>query len=188
MDLIFCRNVIMYFTLERQERIINKLCECLAEGGLLVVSPAEASSVTNPHLVPVNHPGVVMFRKDSSAQAPKVFQPIFSFPDAEFTSDPFPGQFHYSWLEEQPPSVEPIPLPIFDLVDDKAQPVMDAVDSADVELELKPVRSRTDTLRRRTLCRSNSAIAARSSNERVPAIRDRDSIAEPGIRESGALG
>ncbi len=138
MDLIFCRNVIMYFTLERQEQIINKLCECLAEGGLLVVSPAEASSVTNPHLVPVNHPGVVMFRKNSCAQAPKVFQPIFSFPDAEFTSDPFPGQFRYSWLEEQPPSVEPIPLPIFDLVDDKPQPVTDAFDSADVELELNP--------------------------------------------------
>jgi chemotaxis protein methyltransferase CheR len=63
MDVIFCRNVLMYFTPERQTAIVERLFRCLTNDGLLVVSPAEASIVEHPHLVPENVPGTVLFRK-----------------------------------------------------------------------------------------------------------------------------
>ncbi|AFM22788.1 CheR family methyltransferase [Desulfomonile tiedjei] len=76
MDLIFCRNVIMYFSMERQEQIISKLADCLVDGGLLVVSPAEASSVTRSDLIPVNYPGIVLFRKSTSESRAKPLNPL----------------------------------------------------------------------------------------------------------------
>jgi chemotaxis protein methyltransferase CheR len=66
MDMIFCRNVLMYFTPEKQQEVIDRLYRSLVDGGWLVVSPAEASVVMHPNLVAVNHPGVVMYRKDIS--------------------------------------------------------------------------------------------------------------------------
>lgn len=43
MDLIFCRNVLMYFSKDVQSQVVNRLYRSLAEGGKLMVSPAEAS-------------------------------------------------------------------------------------------------------------------------------------------------
>lgn len=66
MDVIFCRNVIMYFTAEKQQEVVESLYRCLVDGGWLIVSPAEASVVLHPHLVTTNYPGAVMYRKDTS--------------------------------------------------------------------------------------------------------------------------
>jgi chemotaxis protein methyltransferase CheR len=41
-DAIFCRNVIIYFDRPTQERILKKLCNCLAPDGFLFVGHAEA--------------------------------------------------------------------------------------------------------------------------------------------------
>ncbi len=70
MDIVFCRNVLMYFTPDTQERVLSNFYECLVEGGWLIVSPAEACLVTHDHLLPVNRPGVVLFRKESTATRP----------------------------------------------------------------------------------------------------------------------
>lgn len=40
-DIIFCRNVLMYFTRETQERIFRKLFRALTPGGVLVLGEAE---------------------------------------------------------------------------------------------------------------------------------------------------
>jgi chemotaxis protein methyltransferase CheR len=100
MDLIFCRNVIMYFSIERQEQIISKLADCLEDGGFLVVSPAEASSVTRPDLIPVNHPGIVLFKKSTSESRagrlnPMVFSPLseISEPVQNVDDNPFVWNF-----------------------------------------------------------------------------------------------
>jgi len=42
-DIIFCRNIFIYFTPELTSQIINRLYEALNEGGYLVVSPCEYS-------------------------------------------------------------------------------------------------------------------------------------------------
>ena len=39
MDIIFCRNVLMYFSRERAISIIEKLARCLTNGGWLVIGP-----------------------------------------------------------------------------------------------------------------------------------------------------
>ena len=63
MDLILCRNVIMYFTREAQRATVGRLQSALVEGGWLCVSPAEASADLLRPLEPVNFPGAILFRK-----------------------------------------------------------------------------------------------------------------------------
>lgn len=64
MDIIFCRNVLMYFTRDRANAIIDNLAHCLVDGGWLVMSPVEApGSGLPPSLYPVNFPGALLYRK-----------------------------------------------------------------------------------------------------------------------------
>jgi chemotaxis protein methyltransferase CheR len=65
MDVIFCRNVLMYFTPGHQRRVVAALHGCLVEGGYLVVNPAEARSSMLPMFAMENMGGVLLFRKTS---------------------------------------------------------------------------------------------------------------------------
>ncbi len=59
MDVILCRNVLMYFGSETAQRVVDTFHRCLSEGGALLVAPSEVSdalfarfaSVTLPHCV-----------------------------------------------------------------------------------------------------------------------------------------
>jgi chemotaxis protein methyltransferase CheR len=62
MDVIFCRNVIIYFEKDVQERLINKLCENLASGGLLFLGHSETLHGMTFPLEPV---GPMVYRKVS---------------------------------------------------------------------------------------------------------------------------
>ncbi len=64
MDIIFCRNVLMYFNLEHQIKVANSLYHSLVQGGWLVVSPSEASHSIFSQFYAVNFPGVILYRKD----------------------------------------------------------------------------------------------------------------------------
>jgi chemotaxis protein methyltransferase CheR len=63
MDVIFCRNVLMYFAPERWKRIIHNLSLSLVESGWLIVSPSETSQILFSQLVTVNFPGAILYRK-----------------------------------------------------------------------------------------------------------------------------
>ena len=64
MDIIFCRNVLIYFSRDKAETVIRNLQHCLVDGGWLVVSPVEVpGAVMPPHLHPVRFPGAVLYRK-----------------------------------------------------------------------------------------------------------------------------
>ena len=65
MDVIFCRNVLMYFSPRQVGKVIQKLYRAQAEGGWLVVSPSESSHVYRPYLT-INFPGVILYRRDGS--------------------------------------------------------------------------------------------------------------------------
>lgn len=41
MDIIFCRNVLIYFDKQTQESVINKLCNCLTPNGYLILGHSE---------------------------------------------------------------------------------------------------------------------------------------------------
>jgi chemotaxis protein methyltransferase CheR len=51
-DAIFCRNVIIYFDRATQQRILARLCRCLAPGGYLFVGHAETLHQMNLPLIP----------------------------------------------------------------------------------------------------------------------------------------
>lgn len=71
MDVIFCRNVLMYFTPHQVRRVIGNLRHALVENGWLAVSPSEASTALFPHFVNVNFPGAILFQKSDAPPAPE---------------------------------------------------------------------------------------------------------------------
>jgi len=62
-DLLFCRNVLMYFSAPRARDAAALLRDSLAAGGWLAVSPSEACGSHFPGLAPVNFDGGVLFRR-----------------------------------------------------------------------------------------------------------------------------
>lgn len=74
MDLIFCRNVLMYFTPQQTRTVIGNLHHALVEGGWLAVSPSEASQALFPQFLTVNFPGAILYQK-SSATSPVTLRP-----------------------------------------------------------------------------------------------------------------
>jgi chemotaxis protein methyltransferase CheR len=63
MDIIFCRNVLMYFTSDWVKKISQNLFQSLSEDGWFVVSSSELSSQFFLMYTPVNFPGAVLYRK-----------------------------------------------------------------------------------------------------------------------------
>jgi chemotaxis protein methyltransferase CheR len=70
MDLIVCRNVLMYFSGERQRAVAARLAEALVAGGWLVVAPAEASIELFRPLLPVHLFDAIFYRKAPDAAGP----------------------------------------------------------------------------------------------------------------------
>ncbi len=113
MDLILCRNVLMYFTRDAQRAAVARLQRALVAGGWLVVSPAEASVELLRPLVPVNCSGAIFYRKDP-APATAPVQPTWR-PEAVPPDLLVPPP---SWLESGtsgesalPPKLPITPLP-----------------------------------------------------------------------------
>lgn len=63
MDVILCRNVLIYFTAEQGRKLVAKLHAALAPGGCLVVSPSEFSQHLFADFMPLNFPGTLLYRK-----------------------------------------------------------------------------------------------------------------------------
>jgi chemotaxis protein methyltransferase CheR len=63
MDVIFCRNVLMYFTAQRTKQVADNFFRALVDGGWLIVSPAEGSNTLLSSYTPVEFPGAVLYRK-----------------------------------------------------------------------------------------------------------------------------
>ena len=69
MDIILCRNVLMYFSPEMQESAANRLYGAAVENGWLVVSPAELSEALFHRFESVDFPGAVFYRKPKEKPA-----------------------------------------------------------------------------------------------------------------------
>ena len=78
MDVIFCRNVLMYLTPDHQKRVVERLYRCLVDGGCLFVNPAEASASLFPMFSIDDRSGYVFYRK-----APRPARAVFSAKPAE---------------------------------------------------------------------------------------------------------
>ncbi|WP_292935462.1 CheR family methyltransferase [Noviherbaspirillum sp.] len=86
MDIIFCRNVLMYFSKSQARRVIERFRKCLVDGGWLIVSPSEASADMFSGFSPVYFPDAIYFQKTgaSSQSAPEKWAlPTVSPSDAQ---------------------------------------------------------------------------------------------------------
>ncbi|MCK9363791.1 MAG: tetratricopeptide repeat protein [Syntrophales bacterium] len=76
MDLIFCRNVLMYFTPERAVQVGQRLYNSLVDDGWLMVGASELSQFTFPQFASVHFPGAIVYRKETGKSRPsEVFRP-----------------------------------------------------------------------------------------------------------------
>ncbi|MDD1724615.1 MAG: hypothetical protein LUQ07_05755 [Methanospirillum sp.] len=87
LDLILCRNVLMYFSSENAEKVVASLVKSLIPGGFLFVSPQEISIVS--------HPGIRMEQHGT----------VFLHVKGDIHTDPLPGRNSLPYSEpadEQP--------------------------------------------------------------------------------------
>lgn len=69
MDIIICRNVLMYFSRDRANEVIDNLSRCLVDGGWLAISPVETpNSALPPLLQPVHFPGAILYKRGLKAR------------------------------------------------------------------------------------------------------------------------
>lgn len=68
-DIIFCRNLLIYFDREHQVRALARLRSILAPDGLLMVGPAECSVPVQCGFVPARIPMAFAFRREETVPA-----------------------------------------------------------------------------------------------------------------------
>jgi chemotaxis protein methyltransferase CheR len=72
MDLIFCRNVLMYFTKERTQQVGQRLYHSLLNGGWLIVAASELSQKIFPQFSSICFPGAIVYRREGENSKPPV--------------------------------------------------------------------------------------------------------------------
>lgn len=89
-DLIFCRNVLMYFQLKMTKKIGNKFFETLNNDGWFIVGASETSHILFPEFISVTFPGAILYRKDRNN--------IFKDDDVQIYD---PKQLKFSYIEKE---------------------------------------------------------------------------------------
>ncbi|HUQ08709.1 MAG TPA: CheR family methyltransferase [Steroidobacteraceae bacterium] len=82
MDLILCRNLLIYFTPNHARRLIGNLRQALVDDGWLIVSPSECSQALFGGFTAVNFPGSVLYRKREPNDVARTAEPAFLSADA----------------------------------------------------------------------------------------------------------
>jgi chemotaxis protein methyltransferase CheR len=62
-DVIFCQNVLIYFTSEDRLAIVQRLCQRLRPGGCLFLGPAEVVGLRLPGIQSVQLPDVLLYQR-----------------------------------------------------------------------------------------------------------------------------
>ncbi|MCD6584358.1 MAG: hypothetical protein J7K96_01220 [Desulfobacteraceae bacterium] len=76
MDIILCRNVLMYFNKQGRNSTIQKLSRLLVENGWLITGPAEAGFVNLPEFTSVRFPNALCHRKGPPRKPIENLNPI----------------------------------------------------------------------------------------------------------------
>jgi len=103
MDIILCRNVLMYFGTEQASQVTGNFHRSLLDSGWLLVSPCETSTEIFKHFDTVTFPGAVFYRKNGSRQQPAAFSCPLSFEEARLHQPELPSSVF------PPISREPLP-------------------------------------------------------------------------------
>ena len=116
MDIIFCRNVLMYFEKERARQVGMRFYQSLIDGGWLVVSSSELSQYVFPQAASVHFPGAIVYRREDGKKTT----------DSEFSAAPSSAQ-NLPVLPPQKPlpaAARVAPLPKHWISERKKQPVV----------------------------------------------------------------
>jgi chemotaxis protein methyltransferase CheR len=62
-DVIFCRNVAIYFTLEDRKKLFNKIADSLADDGYLIIGSTESLTGVCPRFIPKRHLRSIFYQK-----------------------------------------------------------------------------------------------------------------------------
>ncbi len=62
-DIIFCRNVAIYFTIEDRKKLFNKIADNLADDGFLIIGSTESLTGICPRFAPQRHLRSVFYQK-----------------------------------------------------------------------------------------------------------------------------
>jgi len=73
MDIVLCRNVLMYFTPQNVARVVASLRDTLVDNGWLLVAPSEASAVLYDQFALVGFPDATLYRKTAAMPSPPIF-------------------------------------------------------------------------------------------------------------------
>jgi len=76
MDIIFCRNVLIYFTEQRCRQVVHGLFNALVPGGHLVVSASELSLRSLSEFTAVNYPEIVLYQKNVPEKIEQQTMPV----------------------------------------------------------------------------------------------------------------
>jgi chemotaxis protein methyltransferase CheR len=110
MDVIICRNVLLYFTANHAKRVVNKFQRSLVDDGWLIVSPTDISyKHFSPLFTLTEFPGAAIYQKNPDTTALQLSSKFSSQPDffhSETLSSPsvIPEQEQHSaepWKSEK---------------------------------------------------------------------------------------
>lgn len=66
MDIIFCRNVLIYFSNSKIKEVTSRLYNSLVNDGILLVSPVETSNLISQKYNLIQYQGITIYEKDKS--------------------------------------------------------------------------------------------------------------------------
>lgn len=76
MDIIFCRNVLMYFESKQQQKVIQGFQRSVLDTGWVVVSPCETSPVFSACFETVMFPGAAFYKSNERSKKPHSSVPV----------------------------------------------------------------------------------------------------------------
>jgi chemotaxis protein methyltransferase CheR len=94
MDIILCRNVLMYFEPQRARDVVERLYRSLVPGGWLLVGPAETSATLFSQFRPVQFEGATLYSRD---REPTTSTRATSWPEWATLPEPVHGPTSASW-------------------------------------------------------------------------------------------
>ena len=100
-DIIFCRNVLMYFSPQIANKVIRGLNNSLIKGGWLFLSPTDAIRPLPEDLVPVRCPGTTTYRKEAGRTSQH--EEYHGFTQESITQQEIPGHIPAQKTENEQP-------------------------------------------------------------------------------------
>ena len=108
MDVILCKNVLMYFNQKSQMKVVQDLYNCLVYNGWLIVSPCETSHILFSRFQAVNFSGTTFYKKVRRQPKPVIDIAAFS----QSVSDSPPFELEFAARPESFPSADLMPVPV----------------------------------------------------------------------------